>query len=373
MDMNFVGLFSLRKKIEDIVVRAETIAPTALELEQVRQIKQEEMVRRYNLWDDPDKSSEILLALGDSNDAVCFLKELKYQAEEVKLVTQLAEMDAINYWLFKQAYNTSMDISNQLSHYEMTKLLTGPYDKEGACIMIQSAPGSKESEIWAEKLLHMYLLWSKKRGFPGRITEKYTAKSGIRFVTVEFEWQFAYGYLSGERGVHRLIKGFNRDSIPCQIGIACVDVIPLFLASTPDIPVEDKDIEVSTLLSCGEKEHLVYRMERAASILHVPTGIRVQCSGERSHFANKIKALKRLKAKLLVLADQQEVSDITKISRDGIFDLWQEETRRYMFHPHKLVHDVKTNTQLPDLVSVLDGGLEPLVQALVRQRHTRDS
>ncbi|KAL5812170.1 hypothetical protein ACOSQ3_027120 [Xanthoceras sorbifolium] len=136
-----LGLFSLKRKIEDAVLRAEMLAPTALELEEAKRIKQEEMIRGYDLWDDPAKSNEILVKLADSNKVVDALKDLNYKAEDAKLISQLAEMDAINCWLFKQAYDASLDVTKLLDQYEMSKLLHGPSDIEGACVTIKA--GSK--------------------------------------------------------------------------------------------------------------------------------------------------------------------------------------------------------------------------------------
>ncbi|XP_043696787.1 peptide chain release factor PrfB3, chloroplastic-like [Telopea speciosissima] len=143
-----LGLFSLRKKIEDAVLRAEVLASKALESEEAKQIKQEQMIREYNLWDDLTKSSKILFELADSTKVVDALRDVRYKAEEAKLITQLAETDAINSRLFKQAYKASVDMSKFLDRYEMSKLLGGPYDMEGACVTIQAGPKGVYPEVW---------------------------------------------------------------------------------------------------------------------------------------------------------------------------------------------------------------------------------
>ncbi|XP_042510571.1 peptide chain release factor PrfB3, chloroplastic-like isoform X2 [Macadamia integrifolia] len=325
-----VGLFSLRKKIEDAVLRAEVLASTALESEEARQIKQEEMIREYNLWDDLTKSNEILFELADSTRVVDALRDVRYKAEEAKLITQLAEMDAINSRLFKQAYSASVDMSKFLDRYEMSKLLCGPYDMEGACVTIQAGPKGVYPEVWAERLLKMYTQWAKKHGHKGRVVEKYPAKDGgIKSAIVEFEYEYAYGFLCGERGIHRMVGIFHDISLLCETSLARVDVIPLFLHKTSDLEVDDKDLLISSLSRSGE-EKLICQTELAVSIRHIPTGIRVQSSGERSHFANKIKALNRLKAKLLVIAMEQGVSNVKNIKRDSIDGLWHQETRSFV-------------------------------------------
>ncbi|XP_062165953.1 peptide chain release factor PrfB3, chloroplastic isoform X1 [Alnus glutinosa] len=357
-----LGLFSLKKKIEDAVIRAEMLAPSALELEEARQIKQEEMIRESNLWDDPAKSDKILVKLADIAKVVDSLKDLTYKVEDAKLITELAENNVIDYGLFKQAYNASLDVGKFLDQYRMSKLLKGLYDVEGACVIINAGSGGIYPEIWAEKLLSMYSKWAKKQGYTGRVVEKYPSKSGgIKSATIEFEFEFAYGYLLGEKGVHYMI-GSQNGSVQHEAFAACVDVVPLFLKTACDLQIDDGDLVVSPPLieQSGTKPTIC--------IQHIPTGIQVQSSGERNHFANKIKALNRLKAKLLVIAREQEVSSVSSIKRDAIVDLWQTETRRYVSHPYKLVQDVKTGIQLPDLNSVLDGNIEPLIEAHINIR-----
>ncbi|GMH20182.1 hypothetical protein Nepgr_022023 [Nepenthes gracilis] len=133
-----LGLFALRKKIEDAVIRAETLAPTALELEETKRIRGEKLMREYNLWDDPAKSNEILVDLAVTVKVVDALKDLKYKAEEAKLITELADTDAVNCRLFKQAYKASVDVCKSLDEYEMSKLLKGSFDMQGASLFIRA-------------------------------------------------------------------------------------------------------------------------------------------------------------------------------------------------------------------------------------------
>ncbi|KAI5318120.1 hypothetical protein L3X38_037828 [Prunus dulcis] len=359
-----LGLFSLRKKIEDTVLRAEMLAPLALKLEEARRNKQEQQIRDYNLWDDTAKSSEILAKLADSAKVVDALKDLTYKAEEAKLITQLAEIDAIHYGLFRQAYVASLDVSKLLDQYEMSKLLKGPYDMEGACLVIK-AGGEGYPEVWVKQLLSMYTKWAKKLGYKGRVIEKRpSTNGGIKSATIEFEFEFAYGYLSGETGVHNIISSQNGSALHLASS-ASVDVFPLFLGKAHDLQIDEEDLVV-TLPSMLEEEQ--GQTGPSVSIQHIPTSVTAQSSGERSHFANKIKAINRLKGKLLILALEQGVTKVSDIKKDDIVNLWQKETRTYMYHPHKLVKDVKTGIQLPDLMSVLNGNLEPLIVAHINSR-----
>ncbi|XP_038690100.1 peptide chain release factor PrfB3, chloroplastic [Tripterygium wilfordii] len=362
-----LGLFSLKKKIDDVLLRAEMLGPTALELEETRRIAQEQIMRDFNLWDDPDKSNEILAELADRVRVIDALKDVKYKAEDAKLITELSEIDAITCGLVEQAYSASLDVSMLLDKYEMSKFLQGPCDVEGACVIIKAGLDGTESEKWVEKLLSMYIKWAKKQGHRGRVVDKHPSVSGgIKSAGIEFEFENAYGYLSGERGVHRMI-GFQNGSIDNKVSLAGVDVVPLFLGATPDLQINDEDLIVSSPPLFGEKYGL---SEAAVCIQHIPTGICVQSTGERTLFANKTKALNRLKAKLLVIAEEQKISDLSSIKRDAIVDVWKNETRRYILQPRKLVQDVKTGIQLTDLNSVLNGNIEPLIGARFNYRQS---
>ncbi|PKI32616.1 hypothetical protein CRG98_047013 [Punica granatum] len=334
-----LGLFSLKKKIEDTVLRAELMATSALELEEARRIRQEEMIRNYDLWDDPAKSNDILVELADSARAVDALKDLAYKAEEAKLITQLAEMDAINYGLFEQAYTASLDVSKFLDQYEMLKLLKGPYDAEGASMVINAGPGGMHDEL------------QSKNG-------------AISSATVEFEFDYAYGYLQGEKGVHHMLSSSEKGSTGHEVSVAVVDIVPLFLGTTSDFHIDEEDL----IFLCPSSPEQELHGQCRVIIQHVPTGITIGSSGERSHFGNKIKALNRLKARLLIIASEQGVSTISNIKTEAIFDVWKNEVRRYVSHPFKLVKDVKTGIELADLSSVLAGNIEPLIGAHINIR-----
>lgn len=369
---NELGLFSLRRKIEDSVLRAEMLAPAALEAEEATRVKQEDMIQACDLWDDVSMSNDILLKLADSIKVVDALKDIQYKAEEAKLLTELAGKDVINHRLFKQAYATSVDVRKFLNKYKMSKLLDGPFDAEGACVVIEAGSEGiySENQIWAEQLLKMYTRWGRRQGYIGRVTEKCSSKTGgIKSATIEFESEYAYGCLSGERGVHCITRSTQSESQCAEVNLAAVNVIPLFLNTAPDLNIDDTELDISFIPSSKQKRCVT---ESAVCIQHIPTGLKVQSSGERSRFANKIKALNRLKATLLVILKDQGISNITSIDRNSIINKWHQETRRYILYPNKLVQDVKTGIQLPNLNSILDGNIEPLISAHINTRQSCD-
>ncbi|KAL3533687.1 hypothetical protein ACH5RR_007208 [Cinchona calisaya] len=365
-----LGMLALRKKIEDSILSAEILAPTAIELEDAKRIKQEEVIRECNLWDDLAQANEVLVNLAECNKVVDSLKDLRYKAEEAKLIMELAEMDAINDGLFKQAYSASVYVNTFLKKYEMSKLLKESYDREGACIIIESGREGIHNERWVEQLARMYIKWAEKQGHKWRIVENFPSKNGsIKSATLEFESKFVYGYLMGERGTHRVIRTSQDGDVLSEASLATVDIIPLFLESAPDIFIDEKDTVISFSLPDEED----FSSSRSSvHIQHIPTGFTVKSTGERSRFANKMKALNRLKAKLLTIMENQRISKLEEINTNAIIDLWNQETRRYVFSPSKLVQDVKTGVQLTDLISVLNGNIEPLIGAHISSRRSCD-
>ncbi|XP_055808991.1 peptide chain release factor PrfB3, chloroplastic isoform X2 [Solanum dulcamara] len=361
-----LGTFALKRKIEDLVLRAEMLAPTALEFEEARHLKQEEIIRECDLWDDVAKSNEDLVQLAESAKAVDALKDLRYKAEEAKLITEMAGMDSINYDFLKQAYTACVNVNKTLDKYEMSKLLREPYDMEGACVTIESGNEGIYSKIWAEKLTRMYIKWAKKQGHKSRIAEKHDSESGgIKYVMIELEFKSAYGYLSGERGIHCMSGSSEGKFDLSKDGAAAIDVIPLFLESSPDLQIDENDLEITTTPSYEEEQG---RTSPSITIQHIPTGLQVRSTGERSPFANKLKALNRLKAKLLIVMREQGVLNLASIRNSDISSSWNQVIRRYVFHPNKLVEDMKTGVQLSDLTSVLNGNIEPFIGAHINSR-----
>ncbi|KAF3336772.1 peptide chain release factor 1-like [Carex littledalei] len=363
-------LGSLRRNIEEIVSRVDEVAPAALKLEQERKIEQEKMLHGSNLWDNLNISDDPLSALADAAKVVESLRDLQYKAEEADLINQLAETDVVNYNLLEQAYKASLDACKLLDNYEISRHLTGQHDKQGACVILQAGTEGPASQVWTGRILSMYTRWAEKHGWNNRVVEKYMSENGgVHLATLEIESEYIYGYLSGEKGTHvmtdRALDSFGALSHEMKYS-ARVDVIPLFLDKITALELDETEIEI---LPLDLEYENTSRKSSAVKICHIPTGVTLQSAGERSHFANKIKALNRLKAKLLVLAEELGVSDIKEINSAFVENELKHVTRYYMFRPQNLVRDLKTGLHMPDLNSVLDGDIEPLIRYHVELRH----
>ncbi|WP_458411872.1 peptide chain release factor 2 [Schinkia sp. CFF1] len=339
-----------------------------LEEKEKRIAELDEMMSMPSFWDDQQAAQTVINEANGLKDVVGQFTAMNDSFENLEVTHELLKEEE-DEDLKKDLEKEIKSLTEDVNQFELQLLLSEPYDKNNAILELHPGAGGTESQDWGSLLLRMYTRWAEKKGFKVE-TLDYLAgdEAGIKSVTLLIKGHNAYGYLKAEKGVHRLVRisPFDASGRRHTSFVSC-DVMPEFNEEI-EIEVRDVDLKIDTYRSTGAGGQHINTTDSAVRITHLPTGIVVTCQSERSQIKNREQAMKMLKAKLYQKKIEEQQAQLDEIRGEKNEIGWGSQIRSYVFHPYSMVKDHRTNVEVGNTQSVMDGEIDIFIDAYLRSK-----
>lgn len=312
------------------------------------------------------RAQHVMKELTGLKDDVGTWRSLRQRGADAAELLELASEEQ-NVQVADEVAQEVTELEKQVNSLEFNLLFSGLYDRSDAALSIHAGAGGTESQDWAQMLLRMYLRWAESHGYHTEILEETPGEeAGIKSVTVEVSGPYAYGKLKAERGVHRLVRLSPFDANHRRhTSFALVEAMPE-LEENAEIEINPEDVRIDIYHASGHGGQNVQKVATAVRLTHVPTGIVVTCQNERSQLQNKEHAFKVLKARLLELRIEQQEQERARIKGQHVDAGWGNAIRSYVLHPYQMVKDVRSGLETSRTDLVLDGEIDPLIEAYLK-------
>lgn len=319
-----------------------------------------------DFWNDTDNSSKVLKQINSLKSKVEGFKKLNNELNNLLEMSELLQVEE-DEELAKDLLKSTDTLEKDIEKLEITTLLSGKYDNNNAILTIHPGAGGTEAQDWAEMLYRMYTRWANANGYEVKELDYLEGdEAGLKSVTFSVNGDYAYGYLKGEMGVHRLVRISPFDAGGRRhTSFASVEVLPE-ITDDIELDINPDDIKMDVYRASGAGGQHINKTSSAVRLTHIPTGIIVACQTERSQFQNRDTAMKMLKSKLLNLKEKEQKDTIDELKGIQMDIAWGSQIRSYVFCPYTLVKDHRTNYEVGNVQAVMDGDLNGFIDSYLK-------